>query len=107
VRGATTLTFTRSRPDAPTKLVSFNAPVELHAYLKEAGKALPRGYTDLIIRGIELDRDLGELLKPHEARIEAFAQSQGIAIADEPARVIAMLVEMGLQSAEQGKKKGR
>jgi hypothetical protein len=106
VRGATEVSFIRPRPAEETQLVTFNAPKSLDEYLKKAGAyrppgaKKPRGKTDVIIRAIAFDRDLGEKTKHITERLEAFAAAHGLTLEDDAAEVVAQLMERGVKDWE-------
>lgn len=109
--GAVKVPFTQPGPGEELRLVSFNASESLRAYLKKAGlqrlrgSDKPRGQTDVIIKAVEFDRDLGELTKDLTARLASFAEAHGLTIEDDAAKVVARLMSLGLESWEADHKK--
>lgn len=106
--------FTQPGPGEDLRLVSFNASEPLRNYLKKAGlqklrgSDKPRGQTDVIIKAVEFDRDLGELTKDLTERLASFAEAQGLTVEDDAAKVVAHLMRLGLDAWEADhKKKGR
>jgi len=101
-RGAV-VPFTRDVPKEKTVAANLRLPISLKAYLDE------HGLTETIVRAVEFDRALGEALKPHDARIDAFAAEHGMTREHNAAALLAKLVAIGLDhhEAEQGKKKAR
>jgi hypothetical protein len=98
--------FIRPRPTEATQLVTFKCPKSLYEYLKKAGAHRPpgaakeRGYTDVIIRAVEFDRDLGEKTKQLNERLEAFAAEHQLTLEDDAVEVVARLMERGVKDWE-------
>jgi hypothetical protein len=92
--------FTRVEPSEPTKPASIRLPQSLYDYLAK------HGLTETIIQAVKFDRDLGELLEPLSARIDAVAKNEGLRRERDAAAIVAKLVVAGLNAieAEQGKK---
>lgn len=98
MRGAVKLPFTRGVPEEPKTPISLKVPASMAEYLRA------NGITELVIRGVELDRTLGDALKPLDARIDAYAKSKGLSREVAAGAIIAQLVELGLDAYESGSK---
>lgn len=79
-------------------MVSFRCPPELRDYLKEVARQPGRDQTEVIASALELDRDLGRLLKGDSARLEAFAADHGLRLGPDLPEVLARLVRRGLDA---------
>jgi hypothetical protein len=85
--------FTR-KPEERTKMISLNVPESVNEYLAQHGK------TETILRAVQLDRELGDLLVPLDERIDAFAKAHGLSREGSAAALLAKLVELGLEAYE-------
>ncbi len=91
-------------PDEPKGVVTFRFQPELIAYVERVAKEPNRNKTEVVASAIELDRDLDEKLSPDRARLLAFAESQGLSMAEDLAEVLARAVRLGLDALAKPKR---
>lgn len=101
MRGAVTVPFTKSPAEEQETLISLKVPVSLHNYLKT------HGLKTTVIRAVTFDKELGDLLADIEARVDAFANSQGLDRERSPAKIVAALMKRGLEAWEAEQKAPR
>lgn len=101
--------FTEPEAKEPTTPVTLRVPRSILAYLKVAGaEKAPgsedeRGQTDVILKAVLFDKEIGEKTAKMRDRIRAFAESQGLTLRDEPAEVLFRLIKRGLEASESEK----
>lgn len=100
-RGVTTVPFTQEEPEEKTVPANFRCPASLKKYLDE------QGLTTTVIRGVLLDKELGERLAHLNPRIDAYAAEAGFSRKHNSAVLLAQLVAKGLEAWEAEQKATR
>lgn len=100
-RGAAEVPFTQEEPEEKTVPANFRCPASLKKYLDE------QGLTATVIRGVLLDKELGERLAPLNPRIDAYATEAGFSRKHNAGVLLAQLVAKGLESWETEQKAPR
>lgn len=84
--------------ESKAQQTNLRVPAEVRTYLERAKESTGRSKTTVFLDAVRLERTLDERLSARKADLKAFAAEHGLDFATEFPRVIALAVELLLES---------